>query len=231
MGALSRVSGMEREIANIRARLAQLDHDLQEAKAERTHDAEPRHAHAVARVEWPREMFTARDVIVNFAPGTPNEYGDPGLRIGLPGIRTGRNGQGEEGEPEHYQQVQLAQAAALLGVGGDELSALDIPIQRGEPFRYRTGNDDEHPTWETDVAADTVELSDVVYLLLVRMGRERLRKVLRDLDAVVVVERGVSRAEFLAHGRKPLEQRVSLQMFKTFKIEVCRDGSKLSALQ
>jgi hypothetical protein len=226
--ALSSVPGMEQQIASIRTRLAQLDDDLEDAKAERSRDAEPRHAHSTARVAWLRQMFTARDLIVNFAPGAPDEYGDPRLRMGLPSAQIG-----SDGALEQSRHLQLAEAAALLGVAEDELSALDIPIARGEPFqyRYRTGTDEEHPTWATEIAADTVELADVVYLLLVRMGRERVRKLLRDMDAVVVVSRGQRREDYLAHGAKPLEQRVRLQMFKTFSIEVRTDGSKLSALQ
>jgi hypothetical protein len=63
------------------------------------------------------------------------------------------------------------------------------------------------------------------------MGRERVRKLLRDMDAVVVVNRGQRREDYLVSGAKPLEQRVRLQMFKTFSIEVRTDGSKLSDLQ
>ncbi len=224
--ALSSVPGMEQQIAGIRARLAQLDAEMEDAQAERTRDTAPRHAHATERVAWLRAMFTARETLVNFARSAPDESGDPALRMGLPSIQLG-----SDGALESAQHLSLAQAAALLGVGEDDLAALDLPITRGEPFRYRTGENEEQPTWASEVAADTVAQADVVYLLLLRMGRERLRKLLRDMDAVVVVNRGRSREEYLLHGAIPLERRVSLQMFNTFKIEVRTDGSKLSALQ
>jgi hypothetical protein len=109
--ALSRISGMERQTAELRQRLARLDAERAEA-SESQGDAVPRRDRAVARAAFLRAIFTQRAAVFNFALGGGWEDGPPRLVIG-----------------EH---MPLADAAALLGLSEETVQATGIPVEHDQ---------------------------------------------------------------------------------------------------
>ncbi len=215
--SLRGTTGMEEVVAGIQARLAQLDQEREQAENDRER-ATPQRDYAQARAEFLRSMFTVQRYHVNFLGGESKPIGSPQLSIGLPGVR-----RGADGTAENYRNLTLPQAAELLGVPVDSIEALGIPIRRGRPYW-----DDETEREEVDI--DLVEVEDVVYCLLARMPRERLRKLLHDLDAVVKVERGRTRAEIDAGVKKPaLAERVYLELLGTVRVRTDVKNVKISS--
>jgi DNA invertase Pin-like site-specific DNA recombinase len=96
--------------------------------------------------------------------------------------------------------MRLDQAALLLGMSEDDVRAAGIPVEQ----------DTVDGVIEPQVATERV-----VRLLLERLGRDRLRKLLGDLGAVVMVKKGRTRAEYLEQGAVPLSKRVRLQLLGT----------------
>ncbi len=92
--------------------------------------------------------------------------------------------------------IAFSHAAHLLNMTEDELRATRIPV---------IGPHEGIPDLD-------VETEHVLYLLLRRSPRERVRKLLRDLNAVILVRRGRTRADFLTQGAIPLTERVQLQL-------------------
>ena len=73
-------------------------------------------------------------------------------------------------------------------------------------------------TYEVLLTEYFVRTVDVIELLLRRAPRERVRKLLHDLDAVMIVKRGRNWAEYAEHGPIPLEDRVYLQLLGTVQV-------------
>ncbi len=181
--ALTHVSGMEAELTRLRARLAALDKEHEEALAHR-HDPQPLIDHAADRATLLHDLFAMRDLI--FLPeGGVAETGDEHLGIG--------------------RWMAVPQAAAFLDVPAD--SELGLEIRRGQPFTYETTEG-----WVADVEADTVATADVLRLRLQQLPRERLRAVLRALGLRVLVERPQPREQWLTGSRIPPADRVAVQI-------------------
>ena len=199
--ALSTVPGMESAVADTRARLDALDQDYDATAAERE-ALVPVQSHAHARAEFLRTLFTTRGDLIDWDTG--EEVGEPHLAIGWPGWEKGPHG---ERLPTSHMTTQ--QAAALLGVTVEDLEGrVGLPIARGQDFTdYR---DDGSAV--TDRWLDEVNTADVVYHLLEHQSREQFRRILRDLEVVVKVERPRSRADWARLGPTPVATRVSLQV-------------------
>jgi hypothetical protein len=209
-------TGTDSIVAGIEARLTQLDHDREEAEHDYEHAA-PGRNHAQARADFLRQMFTERELIIDSEAGILDFIGDPVLSIGNQGIR-----RTADGGMESYTTLTLPQAATLLGVSVDELETMGLPIRRGGPITYKVADGG----YDTDVALDAVETVYVVECLLAKMPRDRIRKLLHDLDTVVKVTRGRTRAEIDAGVKKPpLAERVYLELLGT--VQVRTDVTKL----
>jgi len=121
---------------------------------------------------------------------------------------TGETG---EGHLEINKWLDLSKAAALLGVSEDQLG---LPVRREPASFYR--DDGTEVEWLDEQVATV----NVVLSLLRRSGRDRVRRVLRDLGAVVEISRprppaerathGVTPVERATHGVTPVEERVTL---------------------
>ncbi len=91
-----------------------------------------------------------------------------------------------------------------------------MPIRRGERFTYTSVDGEEIE----DETYDTVDTTDVVYQVLRRLPKERIRKLMRDLGAVVLVSRPRSQAERAKFGPTPYPERVSLQVLGSVVIRL-----------
>jgi hypothetical protein len=188
LDALSRIVGMDNQLAEIRQRLTRLDAEYAEA-TEAAHDASPRHDRAVARAAFLRAMFTQRTRIINFAltagatDADKDHDDDPWLDIGA--------------------HIECSRAAALLGVSEEALQATGIPVE----YDRVDGDIERH-----------VATEQVVRLLLTRLPRDRFRAILRDFGATVYVKRGRARADWLRLGSLPMAERVTLQLLGTVQI-------------
>jgi hypothetical protein len=210
-------TGTDTVVAGIQARLAQLNNDREEAENDHQH-AIPLRDHAQSRAEFLRTMFAVRNRIVDFSTGETGDDGESHIRIGMPGIQMG-----DDGEPVRYSTLKLSHAAALLGVTEEEL---ELPLTRGERFTFKK----DDGSIGVDEAYDTVETADVVYCLLANMPRDRTRKLLHDLDAVVKVTRGRTRAEINAGVKKPpLADRVYLELLGTVQVRIDVKNLKISS--
>lgn len=177
---------MEGQVADIRARLAALDGDREEVMADR-HAARGEHDHAAEQVAFLRTLLSVRDRLVDFDRGTVEEIGDPHLRI--------------------PRRVPLAHAAALLGVAEHAVdSEAGVAVQPGRPFQYETTDG-----WVWDAEQDTVARPELVAALVRRLPRDRVRKLLRELGAVVTVARPRPRADYARLGPTPVADRVALE--------------------
>jgi site-specific DNA recombinase len=221
--ALTGVPGAEGAIVETRARLDALDAERVEAEAARD-AAVPEHGRATARAAFLRELFTVRDVDLDFTPGSafdpaaPIQPGEPThLEIGWAGVATGK-----VGRRIRTSRLPLHQAAALLQVPESEIATLGLPVRRGEWGRYE--NDDG--TWEESKEFDTVSTADVIECLLKRMSRDRLHKLLGDLEVVVRVKHPRSRAEWAVYGPTPATERVTLEVLGT--VVVRSDAANVS---
>jgi DNA invertase Pin-like site-specific DNA recombinase len=170
------------DIARYRERIARLDQEQDDIEAEMARLG-PVRVHADERAAFLRRLFTVRTHYFNFATSKRGEHGDPHLHIG--------------------SQLPLHQAAALLGVAESEL---DLPITRGDWFDYTT---DDGTTVHEQIA-DSIDTADVLYSLLQRTPHSRLRRLLKDLGAVVEIARPRSKADRQRLGRRPVEDRVTL---------------------
>ncbi len=216
--ALSGVSGMDGVAAEMRARVTALNVQREQVEADRAATL-PAQARATERADFLRRLFTTRDWFFDFATGETGESGEPHLEIGWPGSRLGK-----DGEILHFSNLPLDQAAALLGVDEDQLDTLGLRIERGRSFSYRT--DDGGEKW--DETPDVVDTADVIECLLKRQPRDQFRKLLDDLEVVVLVTRPRSRAEWCRLGPTPVAERVSLQVLGT--VVVRADAYNLTRL-
>jgi hypothetical protein len=197
-------------VSGIEMRLLQLDQ--YRAQAESDYDrALPARDHTQARADFLQAMFTRRNGMFDLSGDTLVILsGEEVLRVGELRIRTW-----EDGTSERYSVITIAQAAALLDVTVDELEPMGFRIERGEILTL----DNEFGVPETSVQPDVVETADVVELLLCKMPREKFRRLLHDLDAVVKVARGRTRADMAAGVKKPpLANRVYLELLGTVSI-------------
>jgi DNA invertase Pin-like site-specific DNA recombinase len=123
------------------------------------------------------------------------------------------------GEVRLRDRLSSEFAAGLLGVSPAEL---DLQ-QEFAGFVDDPDDPDAAPTAEFDV-----DRSEVVERMLHTAPRKRLRKLLRDLEVVVLVSRPWSATERAIRGKTPLEARVQLQMMGVVSIRV--DETKLKDL-
>lgn len=194
-------------VSGIEMRLLQLDQDR--ATAESDYDrAMPARDHTQARADFLQAMFTRRNDIFDLSGDTLVVFpGEEVLRVGELRVRTR-----EDGTSERYSVITTSQAAALLGVTVEELEPMGFRVERGETLTL----DNEFGVLETGVQLDVVETVDVVELLLCKMPRDKFRRLLHDLDAVVKITRGRSRADIAAGVKKiPLADRVYLELLDT----------------
>ena len=204
-------------VSGIELRLLQLDQDR--AQAESDYDrAMPARDHTQAHADFLQQMFTRRNDIFDLSGDTLVILpGEEVLRVGELRVRIR-----EDGTSERYSVITTTQAAALLGVTVEELEPMGFRIERGETLTL--GNEFGVP--ETSVQPDVVETADVVELLLCKTPRDKFRRLLHDLDAVVKVTRGRSRADIAAGVKKiPLADRVYLELLGT--VQVRTDVTKL----
>jgi hypothetical protein len=203
--ALSRVPGMDKQIQDIRDRLAQLDKEHEQAKEAST-QAIPRRDHANERAEFLRHIFSRQDFRLHFT--TWND-GTEGLEL------TATEVLDDTGKPilEFQEDMVLADAARLLNLSEEEAGAL-LPVRPLSQYGDERADGTYEALW-TEYFIPTV---DVIELVLRRAPRERVRKLLHDLDAVVMVKRGGNWAEYVEHGPTPLEGRVYLQLLGTVRV-------------
>jgi len=199
------------DIARYRERIARLDEEQRGIEAEMERLG-PVRARAGERAAFLRELFTVRDAVLKFhGPGqlpTVNAGSESHLSIGsfvqLPG---------KDGEPIRYSRLTLAQAAALLGVPESEI---DLPVGGVDWFADEVDDEvrDFLDRWDSlgwlNRLENTVDATDVIYSLLQRTPHKRLRRLLKDLGAVVEIARPRSKAERQRLGRRPVEDRVTL---------------------
>ena len=100
LAALSNVAGMEQQIAGIRQNQARLMAERAQLEQQQS-QATPQHNHAIARQDFLRGLFTARDSLINPQTGEHGEEGEPHLHF--PGV------------------ITLEQAAAWLEVSAEEV--------------------------------------------------------------------------------------------------------------
>jgi Recombinase zinc beta ribbon domain/Recombinase len=198
--ALNAVPGMDEQIAGIRAKLDALDQEREEAEA---HGAEvtPQRERAAERQVFLQSLFLAREVT--------DASGLLDLEMGATGgpyFPLGR-------------LMAVQKAAVLLGIPESEI---DLPRQWIQPW-YAETLPDGTDVWE-DVP-DLVLTADVVRKLLLSLSRDQLRRLLANLDAVVLVSRPRSRAEWAVRGKTPVAERVALRVLGT--VEVRMDAANL----
>ncbi len=87
---------------------------------------------------------------------------------------------------------------------------------RGDSSRARTSRAHADPFFDADI----VTTAGVVFTLLQRLPRERVRKLLRTLNAVVKVTRPRPRAEVAERGQTLPAERVSLEVLGTVTVRV-----------
>jgi len=210
-------TGIDSVVQGIEMRLAELDSDREEAEDNYEH-AIPLRDHAQARADFLRQVFMVQRHVIKIRPeGVTISPRDPELRIGYHDLR-----RTADGELERYTRITVLEAATLLGVSVDELEAMELPIERGQEVDVEI----DYEVWGTEMMPDTVASEDVIELLLAKMPRDRVRKMLHDLDAVVKVTRGRTRAEIQAGVAKvPLAKRVYLELLGT--VQVRTDVKKL----
>ncbi|HET8906639.1 MAG TPA: zinc ribbon domain-containing protein, partial [Ktedonobacterales bacterium] len=203
--ALSRVPGMDKQIQDIRGRLAQLDKECEQANEESTR-AIPRRDHANERAEFLRHIFTQHKFWLHVTTG------DDGIED-IDFITT--DVLDDAGKPilAIREEIVLANAARLLNVPEEDAEAL-LPVRPLSQY----GDELADGTYEVLLTEYFVRTVDVIELLLRRAPHERVRKLLHDLDAVMMVKRGRNWAEYAEHGPIPLEDRVYLQLLGTVQV-------------
>ncbi len=204
LGSLGRVPGMENHLADIRLRLSALARDRHEAEAEMA-QASPHQSYTAERAAFLRQLFQRRNWLLDFSAEAtitevPLKPGEPAVEIGV--------------------SMPLAHAASLLGNSEEALRATGIAVE-GYWLAESADTDSAARSWEK-----VVQTEQVLYLLLRRAPREQIRKLLADLQVVVLVRRGRSCADYLARGPIPLAERVSLEVLDTVEVRTAEQNVK-----
>jgi DNA invertase Pin-like site-specific DNA recombinase len=169
------------DIVRYRERIARIEIEHSNIETEMAR-LTPERERALDRQTFLRTLFTVRDSWINFATDETGETGQSHIEI--------------------HKWLDLSKGAALLGVPE---SQIDLPIRRtyGSMQEFRDG-----PT--VLVEEEHVATVNVVLKLLRRSPRDKIRRVLRDLGAVVEISRPRPPAERATHGSTPVEERVTL---------------------
>lgn len=176
-------------------------------------NAVPQRVRARERQTFLREVLAQRTIIINTLMGMPGGPGDGAVV---------RQPDGQPALPRCLARtLEPAKAAALLGMPADAVLLPEVRMQT-DVLDY----DSDHPG--SDVVTVTEPYTaDVIYLLLQRAPREHVRKLLRDLGAVVLVQRPRPRFEWAIHGPTRVEDHVSLRLLDA--VEVRRDAANVNS--
>jgi site-specific DNA recombinase len=216
IASLRETTGTESVVAGIQARLAQLEQEREQAENDGEQAGPPRD-HAQARLVFLRRLFSHRDTLFDPLTHQVGGAGDPQVVI--------------------REWLSVVYAAELLGTELDDHPTPDAesPIFHGETLLKALGvelgadeealrglyldHQDDAGRDESDHLYAEIKSECVVYWLLAKMPAARVRKLLHDLEAVVKVKRGRTRAEIDAGVKKPpLAERVHLEVLGTVQV-------------
>jgi hypothetical protein len=206
IAALSSIPGDTNRdtIADLRAKLAQLDKDQVKADAERKQMI-PEHERALRRQRVLDRIshFTNEPYIFDMETGEVRIEGEA------------------SGERVLYQSLDFSAVAELLGMSEAELKATGIPLQVGK--LYEDPETNPGGEWVVDV-----DREHVAYMLLSKAPHARVRQLLRDLNVRVLVKPPRTKEERAIHGLTPVKERVTIKFLadSNAAVQVCLSDKK-----
>jgi len=181
----------------------------------------------IERLEAERDRLTAEA-----AAATPQHALATDRHRMLESLRAGKLllGFQYEGQWQYVREMKVWDARRMLGLpslgellnadrverGLDKLPDIEAELEARSHFRDPAYDADSEEIGDVDTRpSDTWSMADVARLLLARyMPRSEVRKLLRRLDAVVEISRPRPKAERVANGLTPVDERVSLLLMQ-----------------